>query len=520
MSAAQIHPDPNGWSGHRDCHAGGRPDAVLDDQEVIRCRRTRRPDEATLVAAAEKLTQCDGYVVLAVDPQTGEVDAHGPFDGLTATIKADQLRRDFDRGGLEDVTVGVVRLHPPDPLPQPLIRCRRRAPAAAPTLGAVTTTVPAPGARAPRGDPTPRAAVPAAVLADVAAGRGRSLRTVPARPARASTRSVWNAARPRSPPAASRRAPSSGRSTWPISMIDLTTLEGADTPGKVRSLCAQARRPDPELPEVPPVAAVCVYPDLAGVAVEGLRGSPASGSPPWPPRSRPGGPRCAVKLADTALAVDAGATEIDMVIDRGAFLTGRYGAGVRRDRRRPAGVRSGIAHLKVILETGELGGYDDVRRASWLALLAGADVIKTSTGKISPAATLPVVQVMLQAVRDWHRTTGEHRGVKAAGGIRTAKDAIRHLVAVNEVAGPDVAHPRPVPVRGVRAARRPAAPAPHPARGPLRRAATTSEGRDGRAGVGVRPGAASPPRSRTCGPPTARSSTAEFVDGGGEPLKT
>ena len=145
-----------------------------------------------------------------------------------------------------------------------------------------------------------------------------------------------------------------------------------------------------------------------------------------------------VKLADTALALDAGADEIDMVIDRGAFLAGRYGkvfeeiAAVREvcDK---AGRE---AHLKVILETGELGGYDDVRRASWLALLAGADVIKTSTGKVAPAATLPVVQVMLQAVRDWHRLTGERRGVKAAGGIRTAKDAIRHLVAVNEVAGP------------------------------------------------------------------------------------
>jgi len=141
-----------------------------------------------------------------------------------------------------------------------------------------------------------------------------------------------------------------------------------------------------------------------------------------------------VKLADVAYAVDAGADEIDMVIDRGAFLSGRYGQVYEEI----VAVKEacGRAHLKVILETGELAGYDDVRRASWLALLAGADVIKTSTGKISPAATLPVVQVMLLAVRDWHRTTGEYRGVKPAGGIRTAKDAIRHLVAVNEVAGP------------------------------------------------------------------------------------
>jgi len=219
-----------------------------------------------------------------------------------------------------------------------------------------------------------------------------------------------------------------------VSMIDLTTLEGADTPGKVRSLCAQAMRPDPEYPDVPPVAAVCVYPDLAGVAVDRLAGSSvgvASVATAFPS----GRSSLAVKLADTALAVEAGASEIDMVIDRGAFLTGRY--GLVYDEVVAVKQACGSAHLKVILETGELAGYDDVRRASWLALLAGADVIKTSTGKISPAATLPVVQLMLLAVRDWHRTTGEHRGVKAAGGIRSAKDAIKHLVAVNEVAGPE-----------------------------------------------------------------------------------
>ena len=135
------------------------------------------------------------------------------------------------------------------------------------------------------------------------------------------------------------------------------------------------------------------------------------------------------------------------------------------------------AHLKVILETGELGGYDDVRRACWLALLAGADVIKTSTGKISPAATLPVVQVMLQAVRDWHRLTGERRGVKAAGGIRTAKDAIRHLVAVQRGRRPGLARPGAVPVRRVLAARRPAAAAAHPARRATTPAPTTSAAR-------------------------------------------
>jgi deoxyribose-phosphate aldolase len=219
-----------------------------------------------------------------------------------------------------------------------------------------------------------------------------------------------------------------------VSMIDLTTLEGADTPGKVRSLCAQAMRPDPDQPEVPPVAAICIYPDLVGVAVERLRGSGvlvAAVATAFPS----GRASLPVKLADAAVAVDAGADEIDMVIDRGAFLTGRYGQVY--DEIVAVKEACGRAHLKAILETGELAGYDDVRRASWLALLAGADVIKTSTGKISPAATLPVVQVMLQAVRDWHRTTGEFRGVKAAGGIRTAKDAVRHLVAVNEVAGPE-----------------------------------------------------------------------------------
>jgi deoxyribose-phosphate aldolase len=220
-----------------------------------------------------------------------------------------------------------------------------------------------------------------------------------------------------------------------IGMVDLTTLEGADTPGRVRALCAQARRPDPTDPEVPPVAAVCVYPDLAGVAAEALRGSPvaiAAVATAFPS----GRASLAVKLADTASALDGGATEIDMVIDRGAWLAGRYGQ-VHDEIVAVRELVGGRAHLKVILETGELPGYDDVRRAAWLALLAGADVVKTSTGKISPAATLPVVQVLLQAVRDWHRVTGERRGVKAAGGIRTARDAVRHLVAVNEVAGPE-----------------------------------------------------------------------------------
>jgi deoxyribose-phosphate aldolase len=225
-----------------------------------------------------------------------------------------------------------------------------------------------------------------------------------------------------------------------IRMVDLTTLEGADTPGRVRSLCAKARRPDPgymgtqpDEPDVPSVAAVCVYPDLVATAVDALAGTGigvASVATAFPS----GRASRTVKLADTALAVDAGATEVDMVIDRGAFLAGRYGEVY--DEIVAVQAACGTAHLKVILETGELVTYDNVRRACWLALLAGGDFVKTSTGKISPAATLPVAHVMLQAVRDWHGLTGERRGVKVAGGIRTTKDAIRYLVAVHEVAGP------------------------------------------------------------------------------------
>ncbi|HEY3259673.1 MAG TPA: deoxyribose-phosphate aldolase [Pseudonocardiaceae bacterium] len=219
-----------------------------------------------------------------------------------------------------------------------------------------------------------------------------------------------------------------------IRMVDLTTLEGADTPGKVRSLCAKARRPDPERPDVPSVAAVCIYPDLVPTAVDALRGTGigiASVATAFPS----GRAARAVKIADAEAAVRAGATEVDMVIDRGAFLAGHY----RRVYDEIVEVKAACdtAHLKVILETGELVTYDNVLRASWLALLAGGDFIKTSTGKMSPAATLPVTHIMLQAVRDWHAQTGDRRGVKAAGGIRTTKDAIRYLVAVREVAGPE-----------------------------------------------------------------------------------
>jgi deoxyribose-phosphate aldolase len=218
-----------------------------------------------------------------------------------------------------------------------------------------------------------------------------------------------------------------------VRMVDLTTLEGADTPGKVRALCAKARRPDPADPAVPPVAAVCVYPDLVGVARVELAGSPvavASVATAFPS----GRASLAVKLADVRDAVQAGADEVDMVIDRGAFLAGRYGQ-VYEEMRQVREV-CGNAHLKVILETGELATLDNVSRASWLAMLAGADFIKTSTGKVTPAATPPVTLVMLAAVRDHARVTGRRVGVKVAGGIRTAKDAIRYLVLVRETAGP------------------------------------------------------------------------------------
>ncbi|WP_436492221.1 deoxyribose-phosphate aldolase [Actinokineospora sp. HUAS TT18] len=224
-----------------------------------------------------------------------------------------------------------------------------------------------------------------------------------------------------------------------ISMVDLTTLEGADTAGKVRSLCAKARRPDPERPDVPHVAAVCVYPDMVETAVAEVTGTGvgvASVATAFPS----GRSSMRIKIADTEMAVEAGATEIDMVIDRGAFLSGHYGQVF--DEIRTIKHACGDAHLKVILETGELATYDNVRRASWLALLAGGDFIKTSTGKVSPAATLPVTHVMLQAVHDWHAATDELRGVKPAGGIRTTKDAIRYLVAVQEVAGPQWLDPQ------------------------------------------------------------------------------
>ncbi len=223
-----------------------------------------------------------------------------------------------------------------------------------------------------------------------------------------------------------------------IRMVDLTTLEGADTPGKVAALCAKARRPEPADPGCPAVAAICVYPSMVPNAVAALAGSGvhvASVATAFPSGQAP----LAGRLAEVREAVAAGADEIDMVINRGAFLSGRYAEVFEEIVAVKAAC--GPAHLKVILETGELATYDNVRRASWLGMLAGGDFIKTSTGKIAPAATPPVTLVMLQAVRDFREAAGRQVGVKPAGGIRTSKDAIKYLVLVNETAGPDWLHP-------------------------------------------------------------------------------
>lgn len=223
-----------------------------------------------------------------------------------------------------------------------------------------------------------------------------------------------------------------------ISMVDLTTLEGADTPGKVRSLATKAVRPDPTDASVPHVGAICVYNDMVKIArnqLDAIGGNeiPVAAVATAFPSGRAS---IKVKLQDTQDAIDAGASEIDMVIDRGAFLSGRLGE-VFSEIKQIKEVCGDKAHLKVILETGELATYDNVRKASYLAMLAGADFIKTSTGKISPAATPPVVLVMLEAVRDYYKLTGKRIGVKPAGGIRTTKDAIKQLVLVNETAGPE-----------------------------------------------------------------------------------
>jgi deoxyribose-phosphate aldolase len=228
-----------------------------------------------------------------------------------------------------------------------------------------------------------------------------------------------------------------------ISMVDLTTLEGADTPGKVRSLCAKALRPYPSDLTVPHVGAICVYNDMVKVARDyldsiGGQSIPVAAVSTAFPSGRAS---MEVKLRDTGDAIESGASEIDMVIDRGAFLSGKFGS-VFDEIREIKALCGEKAHLKVILETGELATYDNVRKASYLAMLAGADFIKTSTGKVSPAATPPVVLVMLEAVRDFFSLTGKRIGVKPAGGIRTTKDAIKQLVLVNETTGPEWLSPK------------------------------------------------------------------------------
>ncbi|MEV5381178.1 deoxyribose-phosphate aldolase [Streptosporangium nondiastaticum] len=218
-----------------------------------------------------------------------------------------------------------------------------------------------------------------------------------------------------------------------ISMIDLTTLEGADTPGKVRALAAKAVNPDPTDRTTPRTAAVCVYPDMVATAKAALAGTDvkvASVATAFPA----GRAALPVKLADTRDAIEAGADEIDMVIDRGAFLAGRY-MDVLEEIRAVKAECGDRARLKVIFETGELSTYDNIRRASWIGMLAGADFIKTSTGKVAVNATPANTLLMLEAVRDFRALTGVQVGVKPAGGIRTTKDAIKFLVLVNETVG-------------------------------------------------------------------------------------
>ena len=219
-----------------------------------------------------------------------------------------------------------------------------------------------------------------------------------------------------------------------IAMTDLTTLEGMDTVGKVRQLSYKAIRPDPTDLSIPSVAAVCVYPNLVGVAAEALAGSTvrvAAVSTYFPSGQAP----LELKVSDTRRVVLDGADEVDMVIDRGAFLSGDYAKVFGEVRAVRAAAEQ--ACLKVILETGELGSYDNIRKASMLAMAAGADFIKTSTGKVRPAATLAVTLVMLEAIRDYFAMTGRVVGMKPAGGISTAKQAIKWLVVLNETLGLD-----------------------------------------------------------------------------------
>ena len=217
-----------------------------------------------------------------------------------------------------------------------------------------------------------------------------------------------------------------------LSMIDLTTLEGSDTPGKVRQLCYKAMHLHDGYPGLPQVAAICVYPTMVGIAKKALKGTDinvAAVATAFPS----GQSTLEVKLTDTKYAVEEGADEIDMVISRGKFLRGEY--NYIYDEIAAIKEACGKAHLKVILETGELSTLDKVRKASDIAMAAGGDFIKTSTGKIQPAATFPVVLVMLEAIRDFYYKTGKMIGMKPAGGIRNAKQAIQHLVMVRETLG-------------------------------------------------------------------------------------
>jgi deoxyribose-phosphate aldolase len=217
-----------------------------------------------------------------------------------------------------------------------------------------------------------------------------------------------------------------------VRCMDLTTLEGIDTPGKVRAMCAKAMRPDPTMPDVPPVAAVCVYPEMVSTAADAIAGSGvkvASVAGTFPAGLGP----LDVRLAEIRAAVADGADEIDIVLNRSAFMAGRYRQA--HDEIVASKEACGNAHLKVILETGELGSYDQVRRASMIAMVAGADFIKTSTGKIGTNATPPTALCMAEAIRDFADQTGTAVGLKLAGGIRSAKQSWQYLVLVQETLG-------------------------------------------------------------------------------------
>jgi deoxyribose-phosphate aldolase len=236
----------------------------------------------------------------------------------------------------------------------------------------------------------------------------------------------------------SRRSIKKDSKLWALDLAirccDLTTLEGSDSPGKVRQLASKAMRPAPGDPSIPHVAALCVYPNLVPTAANAVRGSGvkvASVATGFPSGQVP----LELRLAEIERAVDAGADEIDIVISRGLFLAGDERAVFEEVA--ASKKAAGEAHVKAILETGELGSYDRIRRASLVAMAAGADVIKTSTGKISPASTLPTALVMAEAIRDFEDYAGRAVGIKVAGGIRAAKDAIRYLVIVHETLGDD-----------------------------------------------------------------------------------